>query len=52
MLLSVNSINTAKYGTVLDLWYVGGQHAIAKRPFDPYLFSIQIQRILISYMML
>lgn len=39
MLLSVNSLNTRKRGTVLDVWYVGGEHAYVRRPFDPYFFS-------------
>ncbi len=43
MILSVNALNVASLGTILDLWYVGGQHEYSKRPFDPYLYStIQI----------
>ncbi len=45
MILSVNALNTASLGTVLDLWYVGGQHEFSERPFDPYLYStIQIPK--------
>lgn len=39
MILSVESRNVAKYGTLLDVWCVEGEHAYAKRPFDPYFFS-------------
>jgi DNA polymerase elongation subunit (family B) len=39
MLLSVQSLNSTKLGTLLEVWYVGGEHAYVKRPFDPYFFS-------------
>ena len=39
MILSVESRNTREYGTILDVWYVGGEHAYVRRLFDPYFFS-------------
>lgn len=40
MLLNVSSLNTRKHGTILDVWYVGGEHKYVQRPFDPFFFSL------------
>lgn len=40
MLLIVNSLNVRKHGTILEVWYVGGEHRYVKRPFDPFFFSL------------
>lgn len=40
MILIAERFNTAKYGTVLRLWYVGGEHKVVRRPFDPYFYSL------------
>jgi len=40
MLLTVNALNARKLGTILDVWYVGGEQKFVKRPFDPYFYSL------------
>jgi len=40
MILIAERFNTDKYGTVLSLWFVGGEHKIVRRPFDPYFYSL------------
>jgi len=40
MILIAESFNHPKYGTLLDIWYVGGEHRIVKRPFNPYFYSL------------
>jgi hypothetical protein len=40
MILSIESRETKDYGTILDVWYVGGKHRLVKRPFDPYFYSV------------
>jgi len=40
MILIAERFNTAKYGTVLSLWFVGGEHTVVRRPFDPYFYSL------------
>jgi hypothetical protein len=34
MLLSVQALNTGKYGNILDVWYVDEDHDCIKRTFD------------------
>lgn len=34
--------NTAQFGTVLDIWYVGGQQQVIRRPFDPYYSLVNV----------
>ena len=40
MILIAERLNTNKYGTVLSLWFVGGEHKTVRRPFDPYFYSL------------
>jgi len=40
MLLSVSARNSTEYGTLLEVWYVGGERKFVKRPFDPYFYSL------------
>jgi len=40
MLLSVDKLNSRKHGTILDVWYVGGEQRYVERPFDPYFYSM------------
>lgn len=43
-LLSVETINTSTYGTILDIWEVGGNHRRIKPPFKPYMYSLMQDR--------
>jgi len=41
MLLSVETINHPKYGSLLECWFIGSMHKLVHSPFKPYFYSYE-----------